>query len=77
VRVANLTHFLSKIENAEAMESDASQVTPEGGSIGTTMVTWMDAPHFYKAGHIIVLYVGSDETILGLLEQMLGPQFAS
>jgi hypothetical protein len=63
-------------ESAEAMESEASQVAPDGGSIGTSMVTWMDTPHFYKAGRIIVLYVGSDETILGLLEQVLDPQFA-
>jgi hypothetical protein len=63
-------------ESEEAMESEASQVAPDGGSIGTTMVTWMDAPHFHKAGRIIVLYVGSDESVLGLLEEVLGPQFA-
>jgi hypothetical protein len=63
-------------ETIEAMESEASQVTSDGGSIGTTMVTWMDTPHFYKAGRIIVLYVGSDATVLDLLEGALGPQFA-
>jgi hypothetical protein len=63
-------------ESAEAMENEASQVAPDGGSIGTSMVTWMDTPHFYKAGRIIVLYVGSDETILNLLESVIGPQFA-
>lgn len=63
-------------ESTEAMENEASQVAPDGGSIGTSMVTWVDTPHFYKAGRIIVLYVGSDEEILGLLEQVLGPQFA-
>lgn len=63
-------------ENKEAMESDASQVAPEGGSIGTSMVTWMDVPHFYKAGRIIVLYVGSDKATLDLLEKVMGPQFA-
>jgi hypothetical protein len=63
-------------ESAEAMENEAAQVAPDGGSIGTSMVTWMDTPHFYKAGRMIVLYVGSDETILGLLEKVLGPQFA-
>ncbi len=63
-------------ESVEAMESEAAQVAPDGGSIGTSMVTWMDTPHFYKAGRIIVLYVGSDETVLGLLEKVLGPQFA-
>ena len=63
-------------QSVEAMENEASQVAPDGGSIGTSMVTWMDTPHFYKAGRIIVLYVGSDESVLSLLENSLGPQFA-
>jgi len=63
-------------ESAEAMENEASQVAPDGGSIGTSMVTWVDTPHFYKAGRIIVLYIGSDEAVLGLLEKVIGPQFA-
>lgn len=63
-------------ESTEAMEAEASQVAPDGGSIGTSMVTWIDTPHFYKVGRIIVLYVGSDAATLELLEQMIGPQFA-
>jgi len=63
-------------ENAQAMEKDASQVAPDGGSIGTSMVTWIDTPHFYKAGRIIVLYLGNDQTILGLLNNVIGAQFA-
>jgi hypothetical protein len=63
-------------ESAESMEEEASQVMPDGGSIGTSMVAWMDTPHFYQAGRIIVLYVGSDEAVLGVLEKALGPQFA-
>ena len=63
-------------ESAEAMESEASQVAPAGGSVGTSMMMWVDTPHFYKAGRIIVLYIGSDQTILDLLEKAIGPQFA-
>ncbi len=63
-------------ESVDAMESEASQVAPDGGSIGTTMVSWMDTPHFYKTGRIIVLYVGSDKVVLDLLGKALGPQFA-
>ena len=40
------------------------------------MITWIDTPHFYKAGKIIVLYIGSDATVLDLLKGALGPQFA-
>ena len=63
-------------ESAEEMENQASQVSPDGGSIGTSMVTWVDAPHFYKANRIIVLYVGNEASVLDLLESALGPQFA-
>ena len=63
-------------ESPEAMEGEASQVASDGGSVGTSMVSWMDTPHFYKTGKIIALYVGSDTTVLGLLEGALGPQFA-
>ena len=63
-------------ESAEAMETEASQVVIDGSSIGTTMVSWVDTPHFFRSGRIIVLYVGSDEAVLDLLEQSIGPQFA-
>lgn len=63
-------------ESAEAMEKAASQVAPDGGSIGTSMVTWIDTPHFYKAGRIIVLYLGNDQALLDLLNKVMGPQFA-
>lgn len=63
-------------ENTEAMENESAQVAPDGGSVGTSMMMWMDTPHFYKAGRIIALYIGSDTIILGLLEQTLGDQFA-
>jgi len=63
-------------ESAEAMESEASQVAPDGGSVGTSMMMWMDAPHFYKTGRILVLYIGSDEQTLTLLQSVMGTQFA-
>jgi hypothetical protein len=63
-------------ETPEVMEADAAQVAADGGSIGTSMVTWVATPHFYKAGRILVLYVGDDQAILELLEGALGPQFA-
>jgi len=63
-------------ESAEAMEADASQVAPDGGSIGTSMVMWVEAPHFFKAGRVLVLYVGEDAAILDLLKSVLGKQFA-
>lgn len=63
-------------ETAEAMESEALQVASDGSSVGTSMMMWMDAPHFFKSGRIIVLYVGSDENTLTLLKKTIGSQFA-
>ena len=62
--------------DASAAETDAALVAPDGGSIGTTMVTWVAAPHFYKTGKIIVLYVGADTVVTGLLGKLIGPQLA-
>ncbi len=65
-----------EFQTAEALEAAAAQVAEDGGSIGTNMVTWVESPHFYKAGRALVLYVGEDQTIRDLLEGVLGPQFA-
>ncbi len=63
-------------DTAEAMETEASQVAEDGSSIGTNMVMWVDAPHFYKSGRLLALYVGQDQAVMDLLEDVLGPQFA-
>ena len=63
-------------DSPETMESDAALVAPDGGSIGTSMVTWVATPHFYKKGRILVFYIGDNAETLKLLETVLGPQFA-
>ncbi len=62
--------------SADAMEQEASKVAPDGGSVGTSMMMWIDKPHFYKAGRIMVLYLGTDKALLELLNKAMGPQFA-
>ncbi len=57
-------------------EAQAALVSPDGSTIGTSMPFWVAPPHFYKAGKIIVLYIGENTTILDLLESVLGAQFA-
>jgi hypothetical protein len=63
-------------ESAEAAEEEAALVSEDGSSIGTTMVTWVNTPHFYRAGNLIVLYVGENEAVVDALESLLGEQFA-
>lgn len=63
-------------ETAEALEGEASQISADASTIGTSMPTWQDNPHFFKAGRLLVLYVGQNQKILDLLEGAFGPQFA-
>ncbi len=37
---------------------------------------WMAPPHFFRGNRLIVLYVGTDEAVIGPLQRLLGPQFA-
>lgn len=59
-----------------AAAADAEQVAADGSSVGTSMPFWVDDPHFYREGKLIVLYLGSDQVILEALEAVFGSQFA-
>lgn len=63
-----------------ASESDATSavltVSEDGTQIGNSMIRWIDQPHFYANGKLIVLYVGQNPEIINLLESFLGNQFA-
>ncbi len=54
----------------------AGTISSDGGSIGTTMVSWIEAPHFFRSGSLIVLYVGEEDAIVEALNAVLGPQIA-
>ncbi len=62
--------------DAATADTEAALVSPDGSSVGTTMISWVAAPHFYKTGRLIVLYVGDDTAVINVLEDVLGAQFA-
>lgn len=62
--------------NATVADSEAELVSPDGASAGTSIITWVATPHFYKEERLIVLYVGDNEALINILETILGPQFA-
>ncbi|MDP3879001.1 MAG: DUF4399 domain-containing protein, partial [Dehalococcoidales bacterium] len=76
IKINNENVQVFEYASIEAAGADAAEVSPDGSSVGTTMVSWMSAPHFYKSGRLIVLYVGTDETVTGVLGEVLGKQFA-
>lgn len=63
-------------QDAVAADTEAALVSPDGSSIGTTMMNWVASPHFYKKDKLIVLYVGDTAAIINVLETVLDPQFA-
>jgi hypothetical protein len=60
----------------EETNAAVQSISQDGSSFGTTMVTWVAAPHFYRGGRLIVLYVGEDGGVIEVLDQVLGAQFA-
>jgi hypothetical protein len=76
VKVRETDILVFEYDSTEAMEADASLVVSDGGSIGTTMLFWVSTPHFFKAGRIIVVYIGDDAETLAQLQSLLGTQFA-
>ena len=55
-----------------ARKAESDQISPNGTTIGTSMVTWIDQPNFWAKGRLIVLYLGKDPAMLSLLDKVLG-----
>jgi len=64
--------FPSEIDAKNASET----VSKDGTEIGLSIIRWMDEPHFYNKGKLIVQYIGHTSEMLSLLESLLGNQFA-
>ena len=62
--------------SAEEADTVSQSISADGSSIGTSMVAWVAPPHFYKAGKLIVIYVGSDSGVISALQAAMGSQFA-
>jgi hypothetical protein len=85
VEVGGIPIQVYEYANAKVMEAEASCVSPDGFSItkdwgdgktSSIFVNWIGIPHFYKAGRIIVIYIGDNYSIIILLQNGLGKQFA-
>ena len=61
---------------AEQAAAQAARISPTGATVGTAKIYWIGVPHFYRAGKLLVLYVGGSERVLKTLETAFGRQFA-
>lgn len=55
-----------------ARKADSDLISPDGTSVGATMIDWVDQPNFWARGRLIVLYVGKDTATIDLLTGVLG-----
>ena len=63
------------VDAAEALTRDTARIAAGGTAATPTGLTQV-AGHWYRVGHLLVLYVGSDPAIERSLQALLGPQFA-
>ncbi len=62
---------------ADAATSEAETISPDGSSIGTSMVSWVATPHFWNLEKLIVLYVGENESVIAASDYVLDIPVAS
>lgn len=56
-------------------DTSVSWTEPDGSGMAISFV-WAAPPHFFQEGRVLVLYAGTDQTVLAALTGLLGPQFA-
>lgn len=55
-----------------ARREDSDLIAPDGRTIGGTIPAWTDSPNFWAQGRIIILFVGTDQGTIRLLNDVLG-----
>jgi hypothetical protein len=66
---------------SEDAQNEAKRISSQGDTIqghqgNVAAIDWVSTPHFYRAGRLLVLYIGVKPPVVSLLKSILGPQFA-
>lgn len=59
---------------SDSAAAEAARISPDGFSIGSSMVSWVSDPHFFQAGRLLAVYVGDTASTIETLENTLGKQ---
>jgi hypothetical protein len=62
--------------SAAAAMAEVGKISPEGSTIGTSIVSWTANPHFFQKERLVVLYIGTNSGVTQLLTTALGSQVA-
>lgn len=84
IKVGEEFVFVWEYPSPFVAHNDASSVSSTGSMVcrgfplleQCAIYDWVDIPHWYSSGRLIVLYVGHNPIIVGALARVLGPQFA-
>ena len=72
--------YVFEYESAEAANTDARTVSADGDAINgagrACSFFWIGPPRFYKKDRLIVLYVGTNQDLIRMLDGLLGRPFA-
>ena len=59
-----------------AAKAEAAKISPDGSTVGNTRIGWVEPPHFFRKGKLLVLYAGKNQNVTQILTALLGPQSA-
>ena len=62
--------------SVEAALVDKAKIAADGKKIGGEQITWEGSVHIFHLAKRIVIYVGDTPKVLGIIEQIFGPQIA-
>ncbi len=63
---------ICEFENSGIAKLEAQTISEDGNMIGNSMFEWIDIPHFYQQGNLIVEYTGSNKKLLDDLSKIVG-----
>ena len=56
----------------KSREAISGLISADGATIGTYSINWVSPPTFWAKDNLIVLYLGTDQEVIGLLSRILG-----
>ena len=58
-----------------AREAISATIAADGWSVNQVQVEWIDAPHYWVEGRVIVLYLGDDADAIDIVREVLGDEY--
>ncbi len=63
-------------DSEKSAKAAVAKIAPDGSTIGETRIGWVEPPHFFRKGKLLVLYVGKNPQVTRALEPVVGHQIA-